>query len=112
MKPATLFTLGLLVGFSSQAAMAFQEQGSKAAGSGDPTATVAPSSGAPAANALPRAGTEIRIPGLGPVGTLPKFDFGLELLYGAGEQRAVVPPGKSEPSEVQIRGTIKYKFNN
>jgi hypothetical protein len=111
MKPARLFILGMALGVSSQAALAFQEQGGKAPATGQsaPAAgTVTP----PPASGLPRAGTEIRIPGLGPVGTLPKFDFGLELLYGAGEQRSVEPPNKSEPSEVQIRGTIKYKFNN
>ena len=30
-------------------------------------------------------GTEVRIPGFGKVGVLPKLDFGLELLYGATE---------------------------
>ena len=110
MKPARLFILGLALGVSSQAAVAFQEQGGQGATQGQtaPAANVTP----PPASGLPRAGTEIRIPGLGPVGTLPKFDFGLELLYGAGDQRSVEPPSKSEPSEVQIRGTIKYKFNN
>jgi hypothetical protein len=109
MKPARLFIFGLALGISSQAALAFQEQGGKSADQRPGgAATVTP----PPASGLPRAGTEIRIPGLGPVGTLPKFDFGLELLYGAGEQRSVEPPSKSEPSEVQIRGTFKYKFNN
>lgn len=117
MKPARLFILGLLLGLSSQAAMAFQEQGGKAQSTtapsnSAPTAAAGPTVTPPPASALPRAGTEIRIPGLGPVGTLPKFDFGLELLYGAGEPRGVEPSNKSEPSEVQIRGTIKYKFNN
>jgi len=40
---------------------------------------------------------------------LPKLDFGLELLYGATEQRGV-PEEKSEPTDVQIRGTIKHRF--
>ncbi len=110
MTTARLFILGLALGVSSQAALAFQEQGGKAPAQGGaaPAANVTP----PPASGLPRTGTEIRIPGLGPVGTLPKFDFGLELLYGAGDQRGVEPPSKSEPSEVQIRGTIKYKFND
>ncbi len=55
------------------------------------------------------AGTEIRVPGVGSVGTLPKLDFGLELLYGANES-----PGRlddrSQPSDVQIRATIKHRF--
>ena len=55
-------------------------------------------------------GTEVRIPGFGKVGVLPKLDFGLELLYGATENRPVRPDEKSEPSDVQIRGTIKHRF--
>ena len=54
-------------------------------------------------------GTEVRIPGLGTVGVLPKLDFGLELLYGANEQRGL-PQEKSDPDDVQIRGTIKHRF--
>jgi hypothetical protein len=54
-------------------------------------------------------GTEVRIPGLGKVGVLPKLDFGLELLYGATDQEKGLPE-KSEPSDVQIRGTIKHRF--
>jgi hypothetical protein len=55
------------------------------------------------------AGTEVRVPGVGSVGTLPKLDFGLELLYGANE-----PVGRSDdrsqPSDLQIRATIKHRF--
>jgi len=54
-------------------------------------------------------GTEVRVPGLGAVGVLPKLDFGLELLYGATDARGR-PDEKSEPSDVQIRGTIKHRF--
>ena len=54
-------------------------------------------------------GTEVRIPGLGTVGVLPKLDFGLELLYGANEQKGV-PEEKADPNDVQIRGTIKHRF--
>ena len=52
-------------------------------------------------------GTEVKIPGIGTVGTLPKLDFGLELLYGAnGEGPA---PEKPMPSneDMVIRGTLK-----
>jgi hypothetical protein len=55
-------------------------------------------------------GTEVKIPGIGSVGTLPKLDFGLELLYGAnGESPA---PEKTAPSndDVLIRGTLKHRF--
>jgi hypothetical protein len=54
-------------------------------------------------------GTEVRIPGLGTVGILPKLDFGLELLYGANEPKGL-PQDKTSPDDVQIRGTIKHRF--
>ena len=54
-------------------------------------------------------GTEVRIPGLGTVGVLPKLDFGLELLYGANEPKGL-PQDKTSPDDVQIRGTIKHRF--
>lgn len=57
-----------------------------------------------------RPGTEIKIPGLGTVGTVPRFDFGLELLYGAAEPKNVVPESKPEAGDVQIRGTLKHRF--
>jgi hypothetical protein len=52
----------------------------------------------------------VRIPGFGKVGVLPKLDFGLELLYGATDTTRGRPDDKSEPSDVQIRGTIKHRF--
>ncbi len=54
-------------------------------------------------------GTEVRIPGLGTVGVLPKLDFGLELLYGANEPKGL-PQDKVNSDDVQIRGTIKHRF--
>ncbi len=54
-------------------------------------------------------GTEIRIPGLGSIGVLPKMDFGLELLYGpSGSNPGTEDPGKAD--DVQIKGTIKHRF--
>jgi len=55
-------------------------------------------------------GTEIKIPGIGSLGTFPRLDFGLELLYGAAEPKAVAPEVKPDPSDVQIRGTLKHRF--
>jgi hypothetical protein len=57
-------------------------------------------------------GTEVRIPGLGTVGVLPKLDFGLELLYGAAEQKGLTPEDRGHPeqNDLQIRGTIKHRF--
>jgi hypothetical protein len=54
------------------------------------------------------AGTEIRIPGVGTLGVLPKLDFGLELLYGADQTPR--PDEKSDPGGVQLRATIKHRF--
>ena len=58
------------------------------------------------------AGTEIRIPGLGKLGVLPKMDFGLELLYGAADQKpAGQPEGVPDPDQdLTVRGTVKHRF--
>lgn len=87
--------------------------------------TAAPAAQAPAAKALPlelggtgtsvapTTGTEVRIPGLGKLGILPKLDFGLELLYGVNEQsfddRRLRPADKSDDS-VGVRGTLRHRF--
>lgn len=55
-------------------------------------------------------GTEVKIPGLGTIGKLPKLDFGLELLYGASEPKAGTPEAKDDPNDVRIRGTLKHRF--
>ena len=52
--------------------------------------------------------TSIRIPGLGVVGTVPKLNFGLELLYRDEEDAGVV--GQTEPDDLSIKGTLKHKF--
>jgi hypothetical protein len=102
MKPVRLILLGAALGLVSQAAMAFQETNGKAV---QPEAAAKP--------ALQSNGPEIRVPGLGAIGSLPKLDFGLELLYGASEPRGMREElNKNEPSDLQIRGTVKYKFGN
>jgi hypothetical protein len=62
-------------------------------------------------------GTEIRIPGLGKIGTLPKMDFGLDLLYGAAEDNTKTAPEFSNPQDtdeqqrdLMIHGTVKHRF--
>lgn len=62
-------------------------------------------------------GTEIRIPGLGKIGTLPKMDFGLDLLYGAVEDdNTKTTPDFSnsqdedEKRDLMIHGTVKHRF--
>ena len=110
-----------MVGLWAQPSLSFQE--GTAGGGADKPAAVAPVD-PPKAPADARkglnlkvpelslgqgTGTEVKIPGLGTVGVLPRLDFGLELLYGATELRGR-PDEKSEPSDVQIRGTIKHRF--
>jgi hypothetical protein len=69
-----------------------------------------------AAPAKADTGTEIRIPGLGKIGTLPKMDFGLDLLYGAAEDTSKVAPGLSNPQDLEdqrdltIHGSVKHRF--
>ena len=109
----------MLIALQAQAAAAFEET---TVGKGDQTAPAAPAFELPKAPSdakgmhlsgseltLRTPGTEVRIPGLGTVGVLPKLDFGLELLYGANEPKGVTPE-KSDPDDVQIRGTIKHRF--
>lgn len=103
-----------VVALASTAAFAFQEQtqgGAAPAASVGVGASVAePAAGSPV---TPKSGgTEIRIPGLGRLGTLPKLDFGMELLYGANEaSKAAVPGGEAaEADGVAIRGSVKHKF--
>lgn len=59
-------------------------------------------------------GTEIRIPGLGKLGTLPKMDFGLELLYGAAEGKpaedSAPQPQDNDQRDLMIHGTVKHRF--
>ena len=100
-------------------AFAFQEQ----KGSTPPPAEAspAPSEAAPVAvpqagvteEAAPKAetGTEIRIPGLGKLGVLPKMDFGLELLYGAAEGQPSGQPEAAKPQDdLMVHGSVKHRF--
>ncbi len=100
--------------------MAFQEQNSggvPAAGQ-TPGASVDPQTGAGAefgsgsAQSRNETGTEVRIPGLGKLGVLPKMDFGLELLYGASESKTVEPAENpaANDDDLRIRGTVKHRF--
>lgn len=53
-------------------------------------------------------GIELVIPGIGKLGTLPKLDFGLELLYGASEDKP--EEEEFEHDGVTIKGSVKHKF--
>lgn len=121
MRPKRLFIAVSLLALSGHVALAFQET---TIGGGDeqkapaaqiievPKGQVAPGGldlSGPELNLGRTSGTEVRIPGLGTVGVLPKLDFGLELLYGANEPKGL-PQDKSNSDDVQIRGTIKHRF--
>lgn len=112
MNAARLLVLGALLGVASQAALAFQETNngsSQTAPNGVPSAQLGAPSAAPKSS-----GTEIKVPGLGTIGALPKLDFGLELLYGASgqQQQQLGPHDDKLESGAQIRGTLKYRFPN
>ena len=112
MKSARMIILGGVLGILSQAALAFQETNSGSQGAAAPGASAAPSAELGVPNPTARsAGPEIKVPGLGTIGALPKLDFGLELLYGANATQTGPREDKSEGG-AQIRGTLKYRFPN
>lgn len=105
-------TLGLLMAATS--AVAFQEEKPEAPAGDAPAAAAV--EGQDSAAAKPAAsGTDVNIPGLGKLGTLPKMDFGLELLYGANEGKPVEveptnPAADPNAEDLTIRGTMKHSF--
>lgn len=114
MRMVRIVGLGALLACASSAALAFQEQqGAPAAGQSAATRDqgVGKELNLSEAPAGKQGGTEVRIPGLGSLGVLPKMDFGLELLYGAAEPRAAEPPATSSgDEELTIRGSLKHRF--
>ena len=97
----------------STATLAFDQQGGapveqpgQASGS-EKTPSVEFSTPAPRGEAT---GTEVRIPGLGKLGVLPKMDFGLELLYGASEGAAQPEMEPPPADDLTVRGTVKHNF--
>lgn len=54
-------------------------------------------------------GTEIKIPGFGSVGVLPKADFGLELLYGGNSNNGPDRPS-DDKDDLQVKGSITHRF--
>ena len=114
MRLIRIVGIGALLACASTAALAFQEQ-QGATGAGQPAAKeqgvardLNLSGEVPAGK---QGGTEVRIPGLGRLGVLPKMDFGLELLYGAAEPRAAEPPATSPgDDDLTIRGSLKHRF--
>jgi len=123
MRPMRYSVAAAVLVLTGHAALAFEETTIGAGEATPPAAQVlelptelpkAPADGSKGLSLTPEInltgpGTEVRIPGLGKVGVLPKLDFGLELLYGANEQKGTFED-KSSPDDVQLRGTIKHRF--
>lgn len=117
MKRVRILIMGALLAAASSAAMAFDVQ----QGAQSPTAPEAKA--APVSPEAPlgadlsmtesggtTAGTEVRIPGLGRLGVLPKMDFGLELLYGAADPKQPDAQSEAPADGVVVRGTVKHRF--
>lgn len=109
-----MLVLGAGLFVAATSALAFQEEkpAAEAPAASEPSAGVAGQD-----DAVKRAqdGTQVNIPGLGNIGTLPKMDFGLELLYGANEGKpadaeVTNPSALPEPEDLTIRGTMKHNF--
>jgi hypothetical protein len=107
--------IGVALALASTSTLAFQEQGGAAPVTPAPAeAQSPPPSDKSVGFSTPKvegedSGTEVRIPGLGKLGVLPKMDFGLELLYGANE--TTKQPEREEPAEdLTIRGSVKHNF--
>lgn len=100
----------VLLAVAGTASVALEEQKGPAPAAGA-EAGAAVSDAAPAAKSE---GTEIRIPGFGKLGTLPKMDFGLELLYGASETGSATHEqdklDENLPDDLTIRGSVKHRF--
>jgi hypothetical protein len=119
MKVQTWVVMAGLMAVASGTALAFDvQQGAKAPGA---PAEQAPAPGVSSTDGTARfsdgstqgksfGGTEIRIPGLGKLGVLPKMDFGLELLYGANEVKPVPQAPALPEDDFAVRGTVKHRF--
>ena len=107
----------MALALASTAAYAFQEQstGTMAPAAPNDAVKVAPADNlglSGTATTPSSAGTEVRIPGLGKLGVLPKMDFGLELLYGAADAKQPDPAQADQVpgDDLTIRGSVKHRF--
>ncbi len=118
----TCFGLPILLGallLAAPSALAFEEtRGGAGTTPAAPKSSAAPVGEAPlglggtGTSVAPSAGTEVRIPGLGKLGILPKLDFGLELLYGVNEQSfddRRLRPDQADDG-LGVRGTVRHRF--
>ena len=60
--------------------------------------------------AKPSTGTQLRLPGFGVIGTLPKFDFGLELLYSDEREETLKEDPGLTSEGLTIHGSVKHRF--
>jgi hypothetical protein len=120
MKFTVFLGLTVALAVASMPARAFQEQQSGGApvtpapaAQAAPLETTNPGLGvseAPAVVDVGEPGTEVRIPGLGTLGVLPKMDFGLELLYGARDAKQPDAVTDLPADDLRIRGSLKHNF--
>ncbi len=119
MRLGKLLVAGAALVAVSTSAEAFQEQQGSSSGATQQvvpnTASAKPDVGFSSGDASKGEvkGTEVRIPGLGKLGVLPKMDFGLELLYGAAQEPkadSARPDTTREDEDLRIRGTVKHRF--
>lgn len=111
-----MMVTGLVLSVSSFGAVAFEQTNElpKPTTSTSEPASTLPVDGAleltvPEAAEAEESGPTISLPGIGAIGTLPKFDFGLELLYGEDTAGPAVDDDAAE-SDLRIRGSVKHKF--
>ena len=117
MRRMKILAVGLLLAVASTASLAFEEQKMQSGGSAA-GAAAAPSGGGSAVTSgglgittptlsAPKVdtGTKIRVPGLGVIGEIPKMDFGLELLYGASQNKQL-ESDRNEANGVMLRSKI------
>jgi hypothetical protein len=121
MNRTSVILIAAGLGLLSSASSAFQESQGGVATEQQPAPAVSPSDAINPDLNLKDTGTsigeapsgiEVRIPGLGRLGVLPKFDFGLELLYGVNEPKGSEGERwrNEQPDDVQIRGALKHRF--
>lgn len=119
MRVVGFIAVALALALVSSQTSAFEQQGGGQVPAAETPSAAAPADQQPAPSALTgdnkaaagdNAGTEVRIPGLGKLGVLPKMDFGLELLYGANEQKSIEAEGQQPADDLTIRGSMKHNF--
>ena len=104
---------------ASTQAMAFEQtqMGSSASASNTVPSTGSLTSGVPGVELVTppqqpssSQGTQLRLPGIGVIGTLPKLDFGLELLYGNRQDKTIVEEPNLTDDGLRIHGTLKHRL--